>query len=69
MVQNLLHDVAWFCVAALVAPALTAPVSTGFLYLANRLPIEAFGPATISFWVDDAVGVLMLAPLNVAFQG
>jgi integral membrane sensor domain MASE1 len=56
----------WLLVAALVAPALTAPVSTGFLHLAGRLPMEAFWPATLSFWVGDSVGIFMLAPALVA---
>jgi signal transduction histidine kinase len=56
----------WLLIAALIAPALTAPVSTGFLHLANRLPLDAFWPATLSFWVGDAVGIFMLAPVLLA---
>lgn len=62
---NFRHTI-WLLVAAMIAPALTAPVSTGFLHLADRLPMEAFWPATISFWVGDAVGIFMLAPVLVA---
>lgn len=62
---NFRHTI-WLLAAAMIAPALTAPVSTGFLHLADRLPVEAFWPATISFWVGDAVGIFMLAPVLVA---
>lgn len=65
-----ISDILWISAAALLAPALTAPVSTGFLYLANRLPPEVFWDATASFWVGDAVGILMLAPvLSIAWNG
>lgn len=57
-----LRDIAWLCAAALIAPALTAPVGTFFQSLAGRIPWEVFGSATISFWVGDAVGILMLGP-------
>lgn len=62
---NFRHTI-WLLAAAMIAPALTAPVSTGFLHLADRLPMEAFWPATISFWVGDAVGIFMLAPVLIA---
>lgn len=62
---NFRHTI-WLLAAGMIAPALTAPVSTGFLHLADRLPMEAFWPATLSFWVGDAVGIFMLAPLLLA---
>lgn len=50
---------------AVVVPS-TAAIALGFvgvLYAAGLLPVESFVPGWLQFWVGDAVGVLVTAPL------
>ncbi|MBV1901670.1 MAG: MASE1 domain-containing protein, partial [Kordiimonadaceae bacterium] len=55
--------VIWICIAVVLAPALTAPVSTGLQVYGHRMAAGAFQEATLSFWVGDMVGLLMIAPI------
>lgn len=69
---NRFSHVGWLCVAALIAPALAAPLSVLGQIWGGRMPVDIFWPATLSFWTGDIVGILMVAPfammLIVAFQ-
>lgn len=64
-----LSYIVWFCLAALIAPALAAPPMTANAILNGRIPLDAFYDATISFWIGDLVGILMVAPLVLLIIG
>ena len=57
--------VLWFCVAAVAAPSITAPVSAYMQIEGGRLASEAFQPAVLSFWIGDMIGLFMLAPISM----
>jgi signal transduction histidine kinase len=59
------REVVWLLIGAVVAPLVSAPASVSLLLLDGRMTAGAFLPATVSFWVGDAVGTLMVMPLLV----
>lgn len=54
--------VIWFLLAAILAPAITAPLSAGIQILGGRMPVSLFQDAALSFWVGDMIGLMMVAP-------
>lgn len=66
---NKFSHVIWFSIAAILAPAITAPVSTGLQILGGRMPTEMFQDATLSFWVGDMIGLMMVAPVCMLTLG
>lgn len=58
-----LSQIIWFCLAAMIAPALAAPLMTWNAIYNARMTMGEFYEAALSFWIGDLVGVLMVAPL------
>ena len=61
-------DVASFFVAAMLGMALSATLGVANLHLAGLVPWESLGPAWLSWWMGDAVGVLLVGPLLVTLN-
>jgi signal transduction histidine kinase len=63
------RDVAWFVGATTVA---TAAVGAGYVavyFAAGRIPADALVPSGVQFWIGDALGILVTAPVVVAALG
>ena len=60
------RDLAVFAALVAAGSALVATVFVGLLRLAGLLGAAPFGDAWLRFWVGDAVGVLVTAPLLLA---
>ena len=60
------RDLAVFAAIVAAGSAAVATVFVGILGLAGLLPATPFGEAWLRFWVGDAVGVLVTAPLLLA---
>lgn len=58
-----LRQLTVFVAAVVPATALIAFGFVGVLYASGELPAESFLPGWLRFWVGDAVGVLVTAPL------
>ena len=60
------RDLTLFCATVLAGTAVVGAVFVGLLFGAAQLGTTPFGAALIRFWVGDAVGVLITAPLLLA---
>ncbi|KHF25912.1 PAS S-box/diguanylate cyclase domain-containing protein [Solemya velum gill symbiont] len=57
------RDVSMLIVAACLGMALSASIGVTSLYLADIMPLRDTGPAWLTWWMGDVVGVLLAAPL------
>ena len=57
------RDVAWVTASILVVPLFAAAASRTVNVVLGLLPAETLVSATLSFWIGDAIGALMLTPL------
>jgi len=60
------QDVLLFIVAAAIGMVLSASGGVLSLHLAGLLPVAKLAPAWLAWWLGDAVGVLLAAPLVLA---
>jgi integral membrane sensor domain MASE1 len=58
-----LRDAAWFIAACALAPVVAATIGVGSLVLAGNVLAQNFGPTWLAWWVGDALGALVFAPL------
>lgn len=65
---NRQRDVGLFILAACLGMALSATGGVANLYLAGLLTSSTAGPAWLTWWMGDVVGVLLAAPLLITFS-
>jgi PAS domain S-box-containing protein len=61
-----LQDVLGLTLAAIVSPTVAASVGVTALFLTGIRPWSGFGRAWVVWWLGDAMGVLVMAPLLLA---
>lgn len=65
---NRLHDLLrYFVIAVIMSPAMSVLFGVGSLYLFNQIPAARLGLTAMTWWVGDALGILLVAPLLLAW--
>jgi PAS domain S-box-containing protein len=62
-----MRDVMWLVLIAMCSSILVAFVGTGFLAIDHLIPVEQYFPATLSWWVGDAVAIGSIAPFCLIY--
>ena len=63
------RDVAWLVGASAVAALVVSAGYVAVYYAAGRIPADAVAPSALQFWVGDALGILITAPVLLAVLG
>ena len=64
-----IRSVSAFGVAALMAPVVSATIGVGTLCTSGVQPWERFGDLWRSWWLGDAIGILVVAPVLLTIDG
>ena len=62
------RDVGLFIAGAALGMTVSATFGTASLFLAGSLPLKAAGPAWLSWWMGDTVGVFLAAPVLLSLN-
>jgi two-component system sensor kinase FixL len=62
-----MRDVMWLLLVAICSSILVALVGTRFLSIDHLIPAEQYFPATLSWWVGDAVAIGSIAPFCLIY--
>ena len=62
-----MRDVIWLLLVATCSSILVAFVGTRFLVIDHLIPAEQYFPATLSWWVGDAVAIGSIAPFCLIY--
>jgi len=62
-----LRDVMWLLLVAFLSSGVEASVGTGFLAVDHLIPAREYFPATMNWWIGDAVSIGSIAPFCLIY--